>query len=93
MAAQLGDEPGVDIMNEVVLNQVLVRFVASGQNVTPAVVAAVQQEGVCWVGGTRWREQPAMRISVSNWRTPDDDVVRSARSIVGAFRACRNRAS
>jgi glutamate/tyrosine decarboxylase-like PLP-dependent enzyme len=89
MASHLRSEPGIQVMNDVVLNQVLVRFESSGgQNVTPAVIARVQQDGVCWVGGTRWRNEPAMRISVSNWRTSEKDIERSAASIVQAFRAC-----
>jgi hypothetical protein len=67
----------------VVLNQVLVRFTSqSGANVTPQVIARVQQEGVCWVGGTSWNREPAMRISISNWSTTMNDVERSAAAIV-----------
>ena len=37
----------------------------------------MQEERVCWLGGTRWHDMDAMRISVSNWSTTDDDVDRS----------------
>ena len=43
---------GADIVNEVVLNQVLVRF-GDGER-TRAVIAAVQDDGTCWLGGTDW---------------------------------------
>ena len=69
-------------MNDVVLNQVLVRF-GDGDR-TRAVIAAVQDEGTCWLGGTEWNGEHAMRISVSNWRTTDDDVERSIRAILAA---------
>lgn len=82
MAATLRNEPGIEILNDVVLNQVLVRCGAD----TAAVIANVQQEGVCWLGGTEWRGRPAMRISISSWRTTDDDIDRSAASIVRAHR-------
>lgn len=87
MAERLAAEPGIEVMNEVVLNQVLLRFrSAGGHNVTARVIAQVQQDGVCWVGGTQWRGEPAMRISVSSWRTTLEDIERSATAIVHAFR-------
>jgi glutamate/tyrosine decarboxylase-like PLP-dependent enzyme len=71
---------GYEILNDVVTNQVLVSF---GDR-TNDVIQAVQQEGVCWCGGTVWRGKPAMRISVSNWATTEDDVARSIASICHA---------
>ena len=88
MAELLGPSPGITILNDVVLNQVLVRITSrSGQNVTPAVIARVQQEGVCWVGGTTWEKEPAMRIAISNWSTTAEDIERSAASIRDAAAA------
>jgi glutamate/tyrosine decarboxylase-like PLP-dependent enzyme len=83
MAARLRAEPGVDVLNQVVLNQVLVRF---GSH-TADVIARVQDEGVCWLGGTEWDGRTAMRISIANWRTSEADVDRSVESIVRAHRA------
>jgi glutamate/tyrosine decarboxylase-like PLP-dependent enzyme len=89
MASLLAAQPGVRILNDVVLNQVLVRCEsADGRNITPDVITHVQRDGVCWVGGTRWQGEPAMRISVSSWRTTEKDIDRSAAAIVQAFRAC-----
>jgi glutamate/tyrosine decarboxylase-like PLP-dependent enzyme len=82
MAEELAHDPRVTVLNNVVLNQVLVRFVCDGANVTDAVIAAVQREGTCWMSGTKWNGEPAMRISVSNWRTTEDDIRRSARAIL-----------
>jgi glutamate/tyrosine decarboxylase-like PLP-dependent enzyme len=70
---------GLEVLNDVVLNQVLVR-------VGPEVVASVQEDGTCWLGGTTWDGGHAMRISVSNWRTSEDDVRRSADAILAAAR-------
>jgi glutamate/tyrosine decarboxylase-like PLP-dependent enzyme len=81
-AAGLEGAPGVSVLNDVVLNQVLVRFdgpsgdTAAGDARTDAVIAAVQADGTMWLGGTRWHGQRAMRISVSGWRTTTDDVDR-----------------
>ena len=77
MADLLQQAPGVQILNDVVLNQVLVRC-------DPDVIARVQEDGTCWLSGTEWNGEHAMRISVSNWRTTDDDVERSAAAILAA---------
>jgi glutamate/tyrosine decarboxylase-like PLP-dependent enzyme len=82
----LGAEPGVEILNDVVLNQVLVRF-GDDDDLTRAVVARVQQDGTCWLGGTDWQGRAAMRISVSSFRTTADDVERSAAAILEAAAA------
>jgi glutamate/tyrosine decarboxylase-like PLP-dependent enzyme len=86
-ADQLGSVPGVRILNDVVLNQVLVRFEADDDDDgaderTRRVVAAVQRDGTCWLGGTTWHGMAAMRISVSNWSTTEDDVDRSVQAIL-----------
>ena len=74
-ADDLGRLPGCEILNEVVLNQVLLRF--GDDETTRAVLDAVQRSGEAWMSGTIWDERFAIRISVSNWRTSDDDVTRT----------------
>ncbi len=88
MAAELAAEDGVRILNDVVLNQVLVRF-GDDDELTRAVVAGVQEEGTCWLSGTTWHGLGAMRISVSNWATTEDDAARSAEAIVRVHRGLR----
>lgn len=66
---------GYEVLNDVVLNQVLVSF--GDDDATRRVIAAVQADGTCWCGGTIWQGRAAMRISVSSWRTTEDDVERS----------------
>jgi glutamate/tyrosine decarboxylase-like PLP-dependent enzyme len=83
MAAHLAEIPGAEILNDVVLNQVLVRF-AGGDRANRAAVAAVQRDGTCWLGGTEWQGQSVMRLSFSNWSTSDSDVDRSAAVIAAA---------
>ena len=83
MAAHMAEIPGAEILNEVVLNQVLVRF-AGGDQANVAAVAAVQRDGTCWLGGTEWQGQSVMRLSFSNWSTSDSDVDRSAAAIAAA---------
>jgi len=71
---------GCAILNDVVINQVLVSF--GDPETTRQVIAAVQADGTCWVGGTVWQGQTAMRISVSSWATTDEDVERSLSAMV-----------
>jgi len=93
LAARFADrlrlEPSMQVLNDVVLNQVLVRVVPDAGDADVATREAlrlVQDERVCWLGGTRWHGMEAMRISLSNWSTTDEDVDRSADSIVRAAR-------
>jgi glutamate/tyrosine decarboxylase-like PLP-dependent enzyme len=82
-AEALSDAPGIEVLNDVVLNQVLVRF-GGDDSRTQGVIEAVQQDGVCWLSGTMWQGRAAMRISVSNWSTTEDDVDSSIDSILRA---------
>jgi glutamate/tyrosine decarboxylase-like PLP-dependent enzyme len=85
MADRLSAAPGVTILNDVVLNQVLVQF--KDDATTQQVIAKVQAEGTCWAGGAFWQNKQAMRISISNWSTTEDDIDRSATAILNCFTA------
>ena len=76
---------GYQVLNDVVLNQVLVSFGTPA--VTRRVIAAIQQDGTCWCGGTTWQGNIAMRISVSSWATRDADVDQSIAAILRCARA------
>ena len=78
-AERLTASDGVEVLNDVPLNQVLVRFPGRDPD---AVIARVQAEGTCWVSGTTWQGAPAMRISVINWSTDEEDVDRSVEAIL-----------
>jgi glutamate/tyrosine decarboxylase-like PLP-dependent enzyme len=86
MAGLLAAADGVAILNEVALNQVLVRCTPAGGGdadaFTREVIRRVQADGTCWLGGTTWNGGAAMRISVSHWATSVDDVARSAAAIL-----------
>lgn len=71
---------GVEVVNEVVLNQVLVSFGDDAR--TDRVIDAIQRDGTCWMGGTTWRGRRLMRISVSNFATTEADVDRSVAAIL-----------
>jgi glutamate/tyrosine decarboxylase-like PLP-dependent enzyme len=89
-ADALGAAEGVEVLNEVILNQVLVRFPDPGgdhDGRTREVIRRVQADGTLWLGGTTWHGMGAMRISVSNWTTTDRDVDRSVTAILRAARS------
>ena len=90
-AERLAAEPGVRIMNEVTINQVIVNFGAGDADArkvaTEAVIARVQQDGVCFVGGAAWKGDWVMRLSVSSGVTTEGDIDMSADAIIAAWRA------
>ena len=83
-AEQLAAAPGVEVLNDVVLNQVLVRFGGSDE-LTRRVIAAAQAEGTSWFGSTVWHGLAAARISVSGWATTEADVDRSVAAILSVL--------
>jgi len=88
MAARLATESGVTILNDVILNQVLVRY-GDDDSLTRDVIARVQADGTCWLGGTTWHGMAAMRVSVSSWKTTEADIDRSADAILRCLREAR----
>jgi glutamate/tyrosine decarboxylase-like PLP-dependent enzyme len=82
MADRLGRGPGVRILNDVVLNQVLVSFGEPEE--TQRIVTRLQADGVMFAGPTVWQGQTAMRFSVSNFATSEEDIDLSIDSV---FRA------
>ena len=86
MADALASVPDVRILNDVSLNQVLVRFGEDDER-TREVIRRVQDSGEAWMGGTIWQGAAAMRISVSGWQTTEADIDRTATAIVAAMGA------
>ena len=73
-------EAGYQILNDVALNQVLVKF--KNDEMTERVIKRVQEDGTCWCGGTQWQGHTAMRISISSWATRTVDVEQSLDAII-----------
>jgi glutamate/tyrosine decarboxylase-like PLP-dependent enzyme len=67
-AAALSEHPDLQVLNDVVLNQVLVR-VADDDVRTRKTAAILQKEGRVWLGDTVWHDKVALRISVSDHAT------------------------
>jgi glutamate/tyrosine decarboxylase-like PLP-dependent enzyme len=77
---------GFRVLNEVALNQVVVSF--GNEETSARVISAIQDDGTCWCGGTVWRGESAMRISVSSWATTDADVEKSLDAMRRAAVSC-----
>jgi glutamate/tyrosine decarboxylase-like PLP-dependent enzyme len=71
-AERIVELDGVELLNEVVLNQVLFRFESDER--TDEVLARVQESGRIWLSGTTWDGRKAIRVSVSNWQTTDEEI-------------------
>jgi glutamate/tyrosine decarboxylase-like PLP-dependent enzyme len=82
-AETLSKEEDLEVLNEVVLNQVLVR-VGDDDARTKATAALIQDSGEAWLGDTTWRSRAALRISVSDQATTSDDVDRASAAIIAA---------
>ncbi len=81
LATRLADAPGIEVANEVVLNQVLVGF-DGDDALTRDVIHRVQEEGTAWMSGTTFHGAARMRISVSGWSTTETDIERTADAIL-----------
>jgi len=85
-SAELCSGGTAELLNDVVLNQVLFRVPGAQP---AAVIERVQRGGTCWLGGTSWGGEPAIRFSVSNWSTTEDDIHQSVAAIRAAINAVR----
>lgn len=89
LVTEIGRLPGAEVLWEPFINQGLVRFPApspAAEEVdhdrrTEEVVAAVVATGEAFFGGTTWHGRRAMRVSVCNWQTSDEDVARAVRAV------------
>ncbi|MET0740671.1 MAG: pyridoxal-dependent decarboxylase [Candidatus Nanopelagicales bacterium] len=87
-AEALGEVDGIDVLNDVVLNQVLVRF-GDSDDITRQVTGAIPADGTMLMSGTTFKGRAALRISVCNWRTTDDDVQRCVDVLARLFSEAR----
>jgi glutamate/tyrosine decarboxylase-like PLP-dependent enzyme len=82
-AEQLATHPDIDILNDVVLNQVLVR-VGDDDERTKETARRVQAQGRSWLADTVRHGKAAIRISVSDHATTPEDVTEAVKAIVSA---------
>ena len=82
-ATELTSIDGLTIMNEIAFNQVLVT--CATDEITNQVIREIQDERVCWVGGSTWKGRKVIRISVCSWATTERDVSLSVQSFKRAI--------
>jgi glutamate/tyrosine decarboxylase-like PLP-dependent enzyme len=79
LAAGLSEIDGVRVVNDVVFTQVCVSF--GPDEVTREVAARLLQDGTAWMTPSTWHGRAVLRISVSNWRTTEEDVDRTLAAV------------
>ncbi len=79
IAERLRGVEGFEILNDVVLNQALVRYKDGAT--TNALVDGIQADGRIWCGATQWQGGTALRISVSSWKT-DAEIAEQAAAVI-----------
>jgi aromatic-L-amino-acid decarboxylase len=55
---------------------------------TDLMIETIQDDGVCWCGGTIWHGRWAMRISVSSWATTEADIDICLEAVESAYQGC-----
>jgi len=96
MAQTLRAEAGIRVLNEVELNQVIVRFGGDERAddlLTVKVIERIQADGTCFAAGAEWKGRWIMRLSVTSWATTERDADRSVAAIIGAWRAVQREAA
>jgi glutamate/tyrosine decarboxylase-like PLP-dependent enzyme len=88
IAAGLADLDGVEVLNDVAYTQVCVAF--GDDATTRAVTARIIEEGRVWMSGSRWRDRDILRVSVSNWRTGEDEVATAVAAVGSALAAVKS---
>jgi glutamate/tyrosine decarboxylase-like PLP-dependent enzyme len=96
LAQRVGHLPDAELIAAPCFNQALVRFRSSRPRAsdidhdrrTDEVIAAVNASGEAFFGGVTWRGRRAMRMSVCNWRTTDEDIARAVAAIAAALERC-----
>ena len=82
---RLADAEGLDVVNEVVLNQVAIACGTDAE--TMRVLERVQQNGKVYPSHGEWQGRQIIRVSISNFATDMDDIDLLAREIIAAHRA------
>ncbi|MEZ4702557.1 MAG: pyridoxal-dependent decarboxylase [Rhodothermales bacterium] len=90
-----GRLPGVEVVQRPIINQGILRFLdpapgateADHDRRTDAIMAAVMATGEALFTGTLLYGRRCMRVSVSSWKTTDEDVRRAVQAIATCLRA------
>jgi aromatic-L-amino-acid decarboxylase len=97
LVERIGALGGAETVWHPIINQGLVRFLDERPGATAAdddartdrVIELILEAGEAFFGGVSWRGRRCMRVSVSNWRTSDDDVDRAVSAVARAIATAR----
>lgn len=93
LADRLSGVEGVQVLNDVALNQVLLAFGSGDReardHLTCAVIARLQETNVCFAAGAKWRDRMVMRVSIISHGLEAGDMERLATAIETAWRSVR----
>jgi glutamate/tyrosine decarboxylase-like PLP-dependent enzyme len=92
LVSEIGLLTGAEVLAYPIINQGLVRFIGRDgdpDTTTDKVIEHIQKQGLAWFGGTTWRGQRAMRVSVCSWRTTPHDVDIAIRAVSQALESVR----
>jgi len=89
LVTRIGGLSGAEMLWEPVINQGLVRFLDPKPGATDRdhdcctdeTISAICATGEAFFAGTTWRGRRAMRVSVCNWQTCEDDVDRAVNAV------------
>lgn len=89
IVTRIGKLEGAEMLWEPTINQGLVRFLDRSPDATQEdhdqrtdqVIVEILKTGEAFFQGTTWRGRRAMRVSVCNWRTSDEDVDRVVNAV------------
>lgn len=93
LITEIGKHPGVEVLWEPNLNQGLIRFLDLSANAkqadhdarTNAMIERINSSGEAFFSPTTWKGMRAMRVSVVNWRTTDQDIAKTVHAIKRAI--------
>jgi aromatic-L-amino-acid decarboxylase len=85
----IGNIEGAEVLWQPTLNQGLVRFCNMQRNAseedhdrrTERVIRLINETGEVFFSGTTWKGRKAMRVSVVNWMTDENDVSKSVQAV------------
>jgi glutamate/tyrosine decarboxylase-like PLP-dependent enzyme len=93
VAERVSKEPGIQVLNDVVLNQVILGFgdgdIEARNAATRAVIERLQQDNIVFAGGSGWRDRWVMRLSIISGPLTEADIDRLGDAIIAAWRAVR----
>jgi len=93
VSERVAKEPGIHVVADVQLNQVILAFgegsVEAQNAATRAVIERLQQDNVVFAGGSAWRDRWVMRLSIISGPLTEADIDRLGDAIVVAWRAVR----